>query len=142
MKDKNGNKRKLSLKYICWLIGLLILITAFFLIMIFKCRIFDKYQTAEIIKINGYSDTDRVFTSGKQAITFIINGEEFTAYYQQPIIRIGVYIKVGDKIQYLVKDPKVIQLRRSTEITIFSCVEAFLVGTLIGTTIYEVKKGF
>ena len=141
MKDKNGNKRKLSSRYISWLVASLLFITIFFLIMVFDCRILDKYKTAEIIKINGYSETDRVFTSGKQAITFLINGEEFTAYYQQPIVRKGVYIRVGDKVQYLVDDPNIIQLRRPTEIAILSCTEAFLIASIIGTTIYEIKKG-
>ncbi len=141
MKDKNGNKRKLSIRYICWLIGSLIMIIAFFLIMVFSYHIFDDYRTAEIIKINGVTDKDINFTSGRLEIVFLVDGEEFTAYYQEPIkSRLKIKIKVGDKIQYLAKNPNKIQLDRMKGIAILSCVEVAIVALLIGTTIYEVKK--
>lgn len=141
MKDKNGNKRKLSFRYICWLVGSLIMFIAFFLIMVFSYHIFDDYRTAEIIKINGVTDKDINFTSGMLEIVFLVDGEEFTAYYQEPIkSRLKIKIKVGDKIQYLAKNPNKIQLDRMKGIAILSCVEVAIVALLIGTTIYEVKK--
>lgn len=141
MKDKNGNKRKLSFRYICWLVGSLIMFIAFFLIMVFSYHIFDDYRTAEIIKINGVTDKDINFTSGRLEIVFLVDGEEFTAYYQEPIkSRLKIKIKVGDKIQYLAKNPNKIQLDRMKGIAILSCVEVAIVALLIGTTIYEVKK--
>lgn len=141
MKDKNGNKRKLSFRYICWLVGSLIMFIAFFLIMVFSYHIFDDYRTAEIIKINGVTDKDINFTSGRLEIVFLVDGEEFTAYYQEPIkSRLKIKIKVGDKIQYLATNPNKIQLDRMKGIAILSCVEVAIVALLIGTTIYEVKK--
>lgn len=114
---------------------------AFFLIMVFSYHIFDDYRTAEIIKINGVTDKDINFTSGRLEIVFLVDGEEFTAYYQEPIkSRLKIKIKVGDKIQYLAKNPNKIQLDRMKGIAILSCVEVAIVALLIGTTIYEVKK--
>ena len=136
MKDKNGNKRKVSSRYISWLVASLLFITIFFLIMVFKCRIFDDYKSAEIIKLVNRN-------SNMQEITFLVDGEEHTVYYKEPVkVTLKVRLKVGDKIQYLVEDPNVYQLRRPTEIAILSCTEAFIVGTLIVITIYEIKKGF
>ena len=142
MTDKHGNKRKLSIRYLCWLCGSLILFIAFFLIMVFAYHIFEDYRTAAIIKINGVTDEDISFTSGKLEIVFLVDGEEFTAYYQEPIkARLKIKVRVGDKIQYLAEDPSIIQFDRIKGITILSCGEAAIVALLIGTTIYEIKKG-
>ena len=135
MKDKNGNKRKLSFKYITWVIGLLVMFTMFFLILVYDCDIFENIETAEIIKINNTN-------SGIQEITFLVDGEEVVAYYEMPTTPgLKVYLKVGDKIQYLVSDPSIIYLRRPLEITLLSCTEGLIIILLIGSTIYEIKKG-
>jgi len=85
MTGKNGNKRKISLRYICWLIGSVILFTAFFFILVLHYRIFDKYETAEIIRINGITDPKYEFYTGELKISFMVDGEEFTAYFQEPV---------------------------------------------------------
>ena len=106
MKAKYGSKRKLSFRYLCWLCGSLILFIAFFLVLVFSCDIFEDIETAEIIRINTDND-------GLQEIIFLVDGEEFTAYYQMPTTSaLKVYLEEGDKIQYLVEDPSVIYLRR------------------------------
>lgn len=135
MKDKNGNKRKLSFRYMTWVIGLLVIFTVFFLTLVFYYDILENIETAEIIKITG-TNLD------SEEITFLVDGEEFVAYYQVPTTSgLRVYLKVGDKIQYLVSDPSVIYLRRPTGIIILTCIEAIIIILLIGTTIYEIKKG-
>ena len=75
MIDKQGNKRKISFRYICWFIGSVIMFTAFFLILVLHYRIFDKYETTEIIKINGITDPKIKFTSGKLEITLMVDGD-------------------------------------------------------------------
>ena len=109
MIDKQGNKRKISFRYICWFIGSVIMFTAFFLILVLHYRIFDKYETTEIIKI-------------KLSLTRIT-------------------FRVGDKIQYLAGNPDKIFPDRIKGIVILSCAEAVIVALLIGTTIFEIKKG-
>lgn len=135
MKDKNGNKRKLSFRYVCWVIGLIILFIAFFLILVFKYDIFEDIETAEIIKITGTN-------SDSEEITFLVDGEEFVAYYEMPTTpEFKVYLKVGDKIQYLVDDPTVIYLKRPLNVALLSCGEAITLILFIGITVYEIKKG-
>ncbi len=136
MKAKYGSKRKLSFRYLCWLCGLLILFIAFFLVLVFSCDIFEDIETAEIIRINAANN------DGLQEIIFLVDGEEFAAYYQMPTkSALKVYLEVGDKIQYLVEDPSVIYLKRPLQIGLLSGAEAVLIALLIGTTIYEIKKG-
>ena len=144
MIDKQGNKRKISFRYICWLIGLVIMFTAFFLILVLHYRIFDKYESTEIIKINGITDPKIKFTSGKLEITLIIDDEEFITYFQEPvkITLTRTTFRVGDKIQYLAGNPDKISPDRIKGIVFLSCGEAAIVALLIGTTIYEIKKGF
>ena len=103
-------------------------------------RIFDKYETAEIIKIDGITDPEIKFHSGKLEITLIIDDEEFIAYFQEPI-KLRITFRVGDKIQYLAGNPDKIFPDRIKGIVILSCAEAVIVALLIGTTIYEIKKG-
>ena len=142
MKDKNGNKRKLSFKYKCWLFVLPIFFIAFFLGLVFHFRIFDDYKTTKIIKINGSTNQDITFVSGKLELTIMVDGEEFIAYYQESVVSAKkVSLKVGDKIQYLAKDPSKIFPDRIKWIIILSCAEGIIVALFIGTTIYEIKKG-
>ncbi len=144
MKDNYGNKRKISFRYICWLVGSIIMFTAFFLVLALHYRIFDKYETTEIIKINGITDPKIKFTSGKLEITIMVDDEEFITYFQEPIKRTisRITFRVGDKIQYLAGNPDKIFPARIKGIVFLSCAEAVLVALLIGTTIYEIKKGF
>ena len=101
-----------------------------------KQRIFEDIETAEIIRINAANN------DGLQEIIFLVDGEEFAAYYQMPTSSaLKVYLEVGDKIQYLVEDPSVIYLKRPLQIGLLSGAEAVLIALLIGTTIYEIKKG-
>ena len=142
MKDKNGNKRKISFRYICWLMASIIMFTAFFLTMVFYFRIFEKFETTEIIKIDGITNPDIIFVSGKLEITYLVDGKEISTYFKEPIkARLKVKLRVGDKIQYLVKNPKEIQLKRPLGIALLSGGEAVIVAMFIGTTIYEIKKG-
>ncbi len=143
MIDKQGNKRKISFRYICWFIGSVIMFTAFFLVLALHYRIFDKYETTEIIKIDGITDPEIKFHSGKLEITLIIDDEEFIAYFQEPIklSLTRITFRVGDKIQYLAGNPDKIFPDRIKGIVILSCAEAVIVALLIGTTIYEIKKG-
>ncbi|MCI9183043.1 MAG: hypothetical protein HFG90_07305 [Acholeplasmatales bacterium] len=143
MIDKQGNKRKISFRYICWFIGSVIMFTAFFLILVLHYRIFDKYETTEIIKINGITDPKIKFTSGKLEITLMVDGDEFITYFQEPIKRdlTRTTFRVGDKIQYLAGDPDKIFPDRIKGIVILSCAEAVIFALLIGTTIFEIKKG-
>ena len=67
MKDKNGNKRKLSIRYICWAVGSVIVFTAFFLVLVLYYDIFEDIETAEIIRINTDND-------GLQEIIFFFGG--------------------------------------------------------------------
>ncbi|MDE6001731.1 MAG: hypothetical protein K2G96_05390, partial [Clostridia bacterium] len=107
----------------------------FFLVLVLHFDIFEDVETAEIIRINNDN-------SGLQEIVFLIDGEEFSAFYQMPTTpALKVYLEVGDKIQYLLEDPSVIYLKRPLGIIIFSCAEILLIVLLIGTTIYEIKKG-
>lgn len=141
--DKNGNKRKISLRYICWLISSVIMFTAFFLILACYYRIFDKYDTAEIIRINGITDPKYEFYTGNLKITFIVDGEEFTTYFQEPAdYKNTRTFRVGDEIQYLAEDPNKIFPERIKGIVILSCTEAVIIAVLIGATIYEIKKRF
>ncbi len=64
-------------------------------------RIFDKYETTEIIKINGITDPKIKFTSGKLEITLMVDGDEFITYFQEPIDHTRITFRVGDKIQNL-----------------------------------------
>ncbi len=106
-----------------------------FLVLVLYYDIFEDIETAEIIRINTDND-------GLQEIIFLVDGEEFTAYYQMPTTSaLKVYLEVGDKIQYLVEDPSVIYLRRPFGIIILSCTETLLIVLFIGTTIYKIKKG-
>ncbi|MDE6585747.1 MAG: hypothetical protein K2K80_03605 [Clostridia bacterium] len=141
MKDKNGNKRKISFRYICWLIASIIMFTAFFLTLVFEFRIFDKFETTEIIKINGITNPDVVFVSGKLEISFLVDGKEISTYFQEPVGNPSITVRVGDKIQYLVENPKEIQLRRPLNLALLSGTEAVIVAIFIGATIYEIKKG-
>ncbi len=141
MIDKQGNKRKISFRYICWFIGSVIMFTAFFLILVLHYRIFDKYETTEIIKINGITDPKIKFTSGKLEITLMVDGDEFITYFQEPIDHTRITFRVGDKIQCLAGNPDKIFPDRIKGIVILSCTEAVIVALLIGTTIYEIKKG-
>ncbi len=116
--------------------------TAFFLILVLQYRIFDKYDTAEVIKINGITDPKIKFTSGKLKITLIVDGDEFITYFQEPVKHsLKRTFRVGDKIQYLAGNPDKIFPDRMKGIVILSCGEAVIVALLIGTTIYEIKKG-
>ena len=143
MKDKNGNKRKLSIYYICWLIGCPILFTLFFLTLVFHFRAFDKYEWTEIIRINGITDKKVRFTSGTLKIVFLVDGEEYTVYFEEPYGNLTpVPLYVGDRIYYSAEDPDVFQFNRIRYIVIFSLVEAVIAGILIGSTIYEIKVGF
>ncbi len=141
MIDKQGNKRKISFRYICWFIGSVIMYIAFFLILVLHYRIFDKYETTEIIKINGITDPKIKFTSGKLEITLMVDGDEFITYFQEPIDHTRITFRVGDKIQCLAGNPDKIFPDRIKGIVILSCTEAVIVALLIGTTIYEIKKG-
>ena len=144
MKDKNGNKRKVSVQYISSFIGFGIMFIAFFLVLALHYRIFDKYKTAEIIKINGITDPNIVHYSGTLEITLNIDGEEYITYFEEPT-RSGLThakLRVGDKIQYSAGNPDKIFPDRKKEIIFLSCVEGVIIALLIGTTIYEIKKGF
>lgn len=110
--------------------------------MVLQYRIFDKYETAEIVKINGITDPKIKFTSGKLEITLIIDDEEFITYFQERVTHsLKRTFRVGDKIQYLAGNPDKIFPDRIKGIVILSCAESVIVALLIGTTIYEVKKG-
>ena len=116
--------------------------TAFFLILVLHYRIFDKYESAEIIKINGITDSDIKFYSGELEITLMIDDEEFITYFQEPVkAALKRTFRVGDKIQYLSGNPDKIFPERIKGIVILSCTEAVIAALFIGTTIYEVKKG-
>lgn len=142
MTDKQGNKRKISFRYICWFIGSVIMFTAFFLILVLHYRIFDKYETTEIIEIDGITDPNIKFTSGELKITIMVDGDEFITYFQEPIKNtLTITFRVGDKIQYLAGNPDKIFPERIKGIVFLSCAEAVIVALLIGTTIYEIKKG-
>ncbi len=143
MIDKYGNKRKISFRYICWLVGSVIMFTAFFLVLALHYRIFEKYETAEIIKINGITDRNVKFYSGKLEITIIVDDDEFITYFQEPVSSgiTRITFRVGDKIQYLAENPDKIFPDRIKGIVILSCAELVIVAILIGTTIYEVKIG-
>ena len=129
MKDKNGNKRKISFVYICRMIAYSIAFAMFFLVMVFHFRIFDNYKSTEIIKINGITDKKVRFTSGTLKIVFLVDGEEHTVYFEEPFGHLTpVTLYVGDKIYYLAEDPDVFQFNRIRDIAIFSSVEASIAG--------------
>lgn len=79
-----------------------------------------------------------------QTKTLIIDDEEFITYFQEPvkITLTRTTFRVGDKIQYLAGNPDKISPDRIKGIVFLSCGEAAIVALLIGTTIYEIKKGF
>ena len=117
--------------------------TAFFLVLALHIRIFDNYQSAEIIRINNITDKKVHFTSGELKIVFLIDGEEYTVYFEEPVqASKTTHLNVGDKIYYSVENPNEFQFNRIRNIAILSSVEAVIVGIFIGSTIYEIKKGF
>ncbi len=139
---KSIKKRKVSLRYICSLVAFLISFTAFFLVLVLHYRIFDKYETSEIVKINGITDPNVKFYSGKLEITLIVDDEEYITYFQERVTTtLKRTFRVGDKIQYLSGNPDKIFPERIKGIIILSCTEAVIVAVFIGATIYEVKKG-
>lgn len=132
---KSIKKRKVSIRYICWLVASLILFTMFFLIMVFQYRIFDKFVTTEVKSLKG-SSADRY------VITFMVDGEEYISYLNNPTRTPKRFdLKEGDKIQYLKENPSVVYHDRPKSLIILSITDSVILLTLVGATIYEIKRG-
>lgn len=139
MKDKDGKKRKVSFRYIANLIVFGIVFIAFFMVMVFSCRLFDDYRAAEIISVNWEGKgSDAV-----DVITFAVGGEEVTVKKKHVYTgaQAGYGIKAGDKIYYLANNPQKTMYERTKPLVILSVTEGVILAVIIGMTVYEVKKG-
>lgn len=139
MLEKNGSKRTISRRYIANLIVFSCFFIAFFMIMVFHCRLFDDYRAAEIISVSEEAKGNEVVNR----ITFVAGGEEVTAEinYVYSSAQSGYGIKAGDKIYYLAGNPQKIMYERTKSLVILSIVEGVILAVIIGLTVYEVKKG-
>lgn len=103
--------------------------------MVFQYRIFNKFVTTEVISLKG-SNAD------KYVITFIADGEEYITYLNNPTMSPQRFdLKEGDKIQYLKENPSIVYHDRQQSLIILSITESVILLVLVGTTIYEIKKG-
>lgn len=133
--NNKATKRKASLKYKVWLIALLIFFVVAFLILVFRVRIFEKFDRAEVIGFEDYG--------ADYKITYVVDGKEYYAIWAFTESASSQFF--NGKLEYIiyqVSDPTYTFINRNKELIpllIFACL--FLLG-IIPLTIYEVKKGF
>lgn len=133
--NSKASKRKVSLKYKVWLSMLLIFFMAVFLILVFRVRIFEKFDRAEVIGFEDYR--------ADYKITYVVDGKEYYAIWA--FTESASTQSFNGKLEYIiyqVSDPTYTFINRNAELIPLVILDILFLLGIIPLTIYEVKKGF